>query len=156
GLVPGLSVAFLPMAAGIVLSTFVVVNRELEAARTSSERIVTDLRAAQDELREYAAQVDELVAIEERSRLARGLQESVSATLASALEAGASAREQLGDHAAAAQAIERLQTLTQQALAQMRAIIEELRPAAAQGDAAGADTVSAVTAPGTAGARRAD
>ena len=130
GLVRGLARAFLPMAAAIVLSTFVVVNRELEDARASSERIVADLQTAQDQLREYAAQVDELAAIEERSRLARGLQESVSATLASALEAGASARELLDDRAAAARALERLQALAQQALAQMRAIIEELRPSA--------------------------
>jgi signal transduction histidine kinase len=150
GLVHGLALALVPMAGGIVLSTFVVVNRELEADRAASELMVADLEAARRQLQEYADQVDELAAIEERSRLARELQESVSRTLGRALDAGAAAREALGDPRAAAPHLERLQALAQEALAQMRRIIAELRPPAAAGaDAAGTGTSDAAPADAT-------
>ena len=131
GVLHGLALALVPMAAGIVLSTYPVESRELQAAQAGSERMVADLQAAQQELQLYAGQVDELAAIEQRSRLARELQESVSDTLASVLNVSASARELLDDPDAAALKLEHLQALTQQALAQMRRIISELRPVTA-------------------------
>jgi signal transduction histidine kinase len=130
GLLHGLALSLVPMAAGIVLSTYAVVSRELEAARAGSERMVADLQAAQEQLHVYTGQVDELAAIEERSRLARELRDSVSGTLANVLAASAATRQSLDDPESAAEQLERLQALTQQALAQMREIISELRPAA--------------------------
>ena len=126
----GLALALIPMAAGVVLAMFAVAGRELEDARAQSAAMVADLRAAQGQLQVYAGQVDELAAIEERSRLARELQASVSGTLASALQAGAAARASLDDPDVAASQLERLQALAQEALAQMRRIIGELRPPA--------------------------
>lgn len=126
----GLALALIPMAAGIVLAMFAVAGGELEAARVQSATMVADLRTAQEQLQLYAGQVDELAAIEERSRLARELQASVSGTLTSALEASAATRASLDDPDGAASQLERLQALTQQALAQMRRIIGELRPPA--------------------------
>ena len=90
--------------------------------------MVADLQVAQEQLQVYAGQVDELAAIEERARLARELEASVSGTLASVLAASASTRESLDDPDSAGPQLERLQALTQQALAQMREIIDELRP----------------------------
>lgn len=142
GLLRGLALSLVPMAAGIVLSTYAVVSAELEAARARSERMVSDLQTAQRRLRDYAAQVDELAAIEERSRLARALQASVSETLASALAVSASARQRLDDPDSAAPQLEQLQALAQQALAQMRRIITELRPAPAAGPAGDASGAS--------------
>lgn len=92
--------------------------------------MVTDLQAAQQQLQVCAGQVDELAAIEERSRLARELQESVSQTLLTALAVSASTRDLLDDPDSAAVCLERLQSLTQQALGRMRDIIRELRPPA--------------------------
>ena len=126
----GLALALIPMAAGIVLAMFAVAGGELEAARVQSAAMVADLRVAQEQLQIYAGQVDELAAIEQRSRLARELQASVSGTLAGALEASAATRASLDDPDAATSQLERLQALTQQALAQMRRIIAELRPPA--------------------------
>ena len=126
----GLALALIPMAAGIVLAMFAVAGGELEAARAQSAAMVADLRVAQEQLQVYAGQVDELAAIEQRSRLARELQASVSGTLAGALEASAATRASLDDPDAATSQLERLQALTQQALAQMRRIIAELRPPA--------------------------
>ncbi len=133
GPIHGLALALIPMAAGVVLAMFAVAGRELEVARATSAGMVADLEAARQRLQDYAGQVDELAAIEERSWLAGELQESVSGELTSALEASASARGRLDDAEAAAAQLERLQALAQEALAQMRRIIAELRPAAASG-----------------------
>ena len=105
--------------------------------------MVADLQAAQEQLQVYADQVDELAAIEERSRLARELQSSVSGTLAIALEASAAARASLHDPDRRRSQLERLQAMTQQALAQMRRIIGELRPPARQPVIAGASEPTA-------------
>jgi signal transduction histidine kinase len=156
GLLEGLALAFVPMAVGLVLAMFAVASRDLEAARAASEQMVADLRAAQRGLEAYAGQVEELAALEERGRVARELDASVAATLdevlvatravreaaeAAARTAGAraaadeasGARDDTGDVPdAASAALERLQTLTQQALAQMRRVIAELRPPAGE------------------------
>ena len=128
GLVRGLALGLVPMAAGVVLSTYVVVTRELGAERAASERMVADLRAAHERLQAYSGQADELAAIEQRARVARDLEQSVTRTLGSALEASAAARELLAEPAKAGPRLERLQELTTQALAQMRRVITELRP----------------------------
>lgn len=131
----GLSLALSPMAAGVVLATYVVVRRELEAARAASQRMVGDVQTAHRQLEIYAGQAEELAAIEERSRVARELDESVSRTLSDVLTVACSAQSLLDHPDEAGPMIERLQTLTQEALAQMRRIIAELRPSPA--DAAG-------------------
>jgi signal transduction histidine kinase len=128
GLVRGLALGLVPMAAGVVLSTYVVANRELDDERAAAELLVTELQAAQARLLEYAGQADELAALEQRSRVAGELDESVSRTLTSALDASAAARGLLDEPEQAAPQLERLQGQTKQALAQMRRIITELRP----------------------------
>jgi len=128
GLVRGLALGLIPMAAGVVLSMYVVANRELEEERAAAELLVTELQAVQDRLREYAGQADELAALEQRSRVAAELDQSVARTLAEALAAGTSARGLLDEPELAAPQLERLQEQTKQALAQMRRIITELRP----------------------------
>jgi signal transduction histidine kinase len=128
GLVRGLALGLVPMAAGVVLAMFVVANRELDEERAASERLVEELRAAQERLRDYAGQADELAALEQRAQVAAELNASVSGTLEEALEAGVAARAALARPEKAAPQLERLQELTKQALAQMRRIITELRP----------------------------
>jgi signal transduction histidine kinase len=110
---------------------FAVASQDLEAARVASEDMLADLREAQGRLEAYAYQVEELAAIEERSRVAEELQATVAATLDDALAVTRAAGEVRETPAEASALIERLQALTQQALAQMRAIIAELRPPAA-------------------------
>jgi signal transduction histidine kinase len=124
----GFSLALVSMAAGVVLATYVVAEREMAAEEAASERMVTDLRAVQERLRAYAGQADELAAIEQRSQVAAELRASVSATLTRTLQASVEAREALGGPDGAAPQLARLQDLTAEALAKMRAIIAELRP----------------------------
>jgi signal transduction histidine kinase len=103
GLLEGLALAFVPMAVGLVLAMFAVASRDLEAARAASEEMVADLREAQRGLEAYAGQVEELAALEERSRVALELEESVSATLDEVLDATRTVRAaSVAPHAAAA------------------------------------------------------
>jgi signal transduction histidine kinase len=136
----GLSEAFVPMAGGVVLAMFAVVSRDLEDARVASRDMVAELREAQRRLEDYAGQVDELAAIEERSRVARELQISVSTTLGEALAATQAVREARDAPDEASALLERLQALAQQALAQMRRVIAELRPAAGSPSEAASST----------------
>ena len=92
GLLHGLALAFVPMAVGLVLAMFAVTGRDLEGARAGSERMVTDLREARDKLEVYAGQVEELAAIDERARVARELEASVSRTIGEALAAARAVR----------------------------------------------------------------
>lgn len=160
GLLHGLALAFVPMAVGLVFAMFAVTGRDLEAARARSERMVADLREARANLEAYAGQVGELAAIEERARVAAELEASVSRTIDKALAAARAARAAAaapgvgmpGEAAAApgvgappetSVALERLQGLTQEALAQMRHIVAELRPPSAS-------TPGTASAPGAA------
>ncbi len=129
GLVRGLALGLVPMAAGVVLAMLVAANRDLNERRAAAERLVADLRSAQRRLQAYAGQADELAALEQRARVAQELERSVSGTLAAAVAASAAARGALGRPELARAQLERLQALTTQALAQMRRIITELRPA---------------------------
>ncbi len=81
GLLPGLAFGLMPIAVGIVLATYVVVNEEIERARAESEALLDELRKTQQQLQAYAGQVEELAATEERNRLARELHDSVSQTI---------------------------------------------------------------------------
>jgi signal transduction histidine kinase len=124
----GLSEAFVPMVAGVVLAMYAVVSADLVAAGDASKEMVAELRETQRGLEAYAGQAEELAAIDARSRVARELQGSVSATVADVLAAARAAREARGVPADAAAQLARTQELAQRALAQMRAIIAELRP----------------------------
>ena len=86
-------------------------------------------QAAQERLRVYAGQADELAALEQRSRVAGELGGSVAQAVASALDASAAARGLLAEPDQAALQLERLQAQAKEALAEMRRIITELRPA---------------------------
>jgi signal transduction histidine kinase len=143
----GLALALVSMAAGIVLAAFAVVARELEEARRQSQRTLEELAATHARLQEYAEKAVELAATEERDRVARGLNDSVARTVEDILDAARAGRALLGGgrggaaaHAAdeppgdarqaeAGHLLAALQARTQRALAEMRALIAELRPA---------------------------
>jgi signal transduction histidine kinase len=159
GLLEGLAVAPMSLAPEVVFAAFVVVARDLEAARRESQVMLDDLRAAGVKLEAYAAQAGELAAVAERDRVARELNDSVAARIGEILSAAEAARGVLaaspcraeedgavggpaaGDAAArqasgagqpgdAAALVASIQAGTQRALAEMRGLIAELRPAA--------------------------
>ena len=125
----GLSLGLTSMAVGIVLPASYLAATEIAAARTRSRLALADLQATNEQLQAYAEQVAELVALEERDRLARELHDSVSQTMFSILLTTQSARLLLDrDAVRARQQMDQLQTLTQDALDQMRSLIAHLRP----------------------------
>ncbi len=140
-LVPGSLMLFLPplrglalglstMAFAIVLPAYIVVNEELEKARVESQALIGELRARQKELQAYASQVEELAVLAERNRLARELHASVSQTIFSIILNTRSAQIMLEQEPARVRAqLEKLRTLTQNALEEMRGLIVKLRPA---------------------------
>jgi signal transduction histidine kinase len=68
----------LSIGAGVVfVFVFTQVALREQQARAEVERLAADLRAANDKLREYAVQVEELATAKERNRLAREIHDSL-------------------------------------------------------------------------------
>jgi signal transduction histidine kinase len=108
-------------------------REEAEAARQESQTLLTELQDAHRQLQLYAAQAEELAATKERNRLARELHDSVTQTIFSITLTAKSARMLL-DRAPdqVTPQLDHLQELAQGALAEMRALIFEIRPAAVE------------------------
>jgi len=106
---------------------------EAEAARQESQTLLAELQAAHRQLQHYAAQAEELAATKERNHLARELHDSVTQTIFSITLTAKSARMLLDkDPTQVAPQLDHLQELAQGALAEMRALIFELRPPAVE------------------------
>jgi signal transduction histidine kinase len=119
----------LPAAVAIVFPAYVSVMQELDLSQRSRKALLAELQEANRHLVEYAGQVKELSAIQERNRLARELHDSVSQTLFSVNLQSRAARILLErDPARLRPQLEQLQELTRSALQQMRGLIAELRP----------------------------
>lgn len=105
--------------------------KESGEARDRSEMLLADLQVANRKLQDYAAQVEELAAVKERNRLARELHDSVTQIIFG-LTLSAQAARILIDRSPARAVVEldHLQALAQNALAEMRSLIQEMRPAA--------------------------
>lgn len=127
----GLSLALTRVAIAIALAALAVTSQEIESARNESVEMLSRLESANEELKKYAAEVDDLAALQERNRLARDLHDSVSQAMFGILLAVRSTqlmREK--ETEGIAPQLELLQGLTQDALARMRGFIAELRPRA--------------------------
>jgi signal transduction histidine kinase len=130
GPVSGLALGMTPAAAGIALAFLVIANQEAATARKNSEAIVTELEKSHAQLSQYSEQVEQLAALEERNRLARELHDTVSQTIFSISLTTRSAQmllqerpDRVNDH------LEELKILANSALADLRGIVEKLRPA---------------------------
>lgn len=130
GWVRGLALELIPATACVILPAFVVAYQQVERARLESQRLLDELQAAQRRLQAYAAQAEELAAMEARNRLARELHDSVSQTLFSlSLNARAARLYLERDPGRLRPQLERLQALAQAALSEIRGLLEHLRPA---------------------------
>ncbi len=94
-----------------------------------AEEAQAELQEANQKLRAYAVQVQELAAAAERNRLARELHDSATQTIFSLMLSVQATRILLKrDPERAARELEHIQGLAQNALAEMRALIQHLRP----------------------------
>lgn len=98
-------------------------------AQMKSQALLAELQGANKKLQDYAIQVEDLAAAEERNRLARELHDSVSQTIFSMTLTAQAARMLMdSDKERAISLLDHLQTLSHNALAEMRTLIQELRP----------------------------
>lgn len=129
GLARGLALSLTTIAGEIVIPSFIITARDNEIARHKSQALLDELQVTNKRLQSYASQVEELAAVEERNRLARQLHDTVSQLIFSiSLTAHAARLLQDTDPDRVPDQIERLQTMTGEALAQLRSLITKLRP----------------------------
>jgi signal transduction histidine kinase len=125
----GLALALLPATMAIVLSAYVAIAQEIEAGQRNRQTLLTEMQEANQRLTAYSGQVEELSAIQERNRLARELHDSVSQIMFSISLHSRAARILFErDPERLRPQLEQLQTLTQDALKEMRSLIADLRP----------------------------
>lgn len=126
----GLAVALLPMVGQVVLPAYAAANQEVQATNAAGVAMIAELEGGRQRLQSYLERVEDLAAVEERNRLSRELHDSVSQTLFSIQLATRSAQLLVDrDPARVGPQLAELHRLTQDALAQMRSLIAELRPA---------------------------
>jgi signal transduction histidine kinase len=101
----------------------------MRADQAENRTLLTDLQAAHRDLQAYAGQVEALTAARERNRLARELHDSVSQTIFSITLTAQAARLLLDrDPARVPELLDRLESMTGSALAQLRSLIAKLHP----------------------------
>jgi signal transduction histidine kinase len=129
GVLQGLALALSPMAFIVAIPVFVVVNQETEAAQARSHTMLTGLQETHRQLQGYAGQVEELASLQERSRLARELHDTVSQLVFSITLTARSTQLLLRqDPALAREQLGRLREISSGALAQLRSLISQMRP----------------------------
>ena len=129
GLTKGLALSLTTIAADLVAPAYFIVSHENEQARRRSQVLLGELQEAHQRLQAYASQVEDLAALQERNRLARELHDTVSQLIFSISLTTRSAQVLLhSDPARLPEQLERLQSMTGEALAQLRSLITRLRP----------------------------
>ncbi|MEW6241379.1 MAG: histidine kinase dimerization/phosphoacceptor domain-containing protein [Chloroflexota bacterium] len=129
GLADGLAFFLLYLAVSAFLVSYDLLYARTQADEAESQRLLADLQDAHAKLQDYAAQAEELAAARERNRLARELHDSVSQAIFSITLTSQSTRLLLErDPARVPEQVDRLQTMTEGALAQLRSLIAQLRP----------------------------
>jgi signal transduction histidine kinase len=117
------------VAACILIAVFSSATQKAEQAHRESQALNTELQIANQKLQAYARQVEQMAAAEERTRLARDLHDSVSQTIFSMTLTAQAARILLDrDPGRVAGQLDHLQALARNALAEMRSLIQHLRP----------------------------
>jgi len=125
----GLALSLTTIAADFVVPAYIIVYHENELARSQSQTLLSNLEQANQRLQSYASQIEDLAALQERNRLARQLHDTVSQLVFSISLTARSAQLLLEDDPTRLpEQFERLQSLTGEALAQLRSLITQLRP----------------------------
>ncbi|NJD60857.1 MAG: hypothetical protein C3F13_19240 [Anaerolineales bacterium] len=129
GVLFGLAYSMTPIAGCIIFPVYVIAIREQELARIESQKLLEELQVKHKQLELQASRVEQIATIEERNRLARELHDSVSQTMFSIiLNTRAIQILQERDPTRVGPQLKHLQTLTQDALLEMRSLIVQLRP----------------------------
>ena len=129
GVFEGLAYAMTPMAFVVAVPALMVANHEAEVGRLRSQSLLEDLQGTHRRLLDYAGQVEELASLQERSRLARELHDTVSQLVFTIVLTARSAQLLLHqDPARVTGELERLREISRSALSQLRSLISQMRP----------------------------
>jgi signal transduction histidine kinase len=129
GWLAGLAISLLFIAGGGFIISYDRLYAQTQADQAESQALLSELQQAQQRLKAYIAQAEELAAARERNRLARELHDSVSQVIFSISLTSQAARLLLErDPLHAPELIDRLQEMTGSALAQLRSLIAQLQP----------------------------
>lgn len=103
--------------------------RQADSARRQNQRLLGELQVAHRQLQDYAAQLEEFGAAQERSRLAQELHDSVTQTIFS-MNLTVQAARMLVDKnpGGVAGQLDRLQELAHSAAGEIRVLVNQLRP----------------------------
>jgi signal transduction histidine kinase len=113
----------------IFLSAYALASRRAQEAHTRNQLLVEQLQDANIKLKAYSDTLEHLGVAHERQRLARELHDSVTQTIFSMTLTTQSALLLVDrDPSRLGSQLERLNQLTQSAIAEMHALISELRP----------------------------
>jgi signal transduction histidine kinase len=129
GLAEGLSYIPTYIAGVLFIGLYGRASRRAEEARARSEELAGRLQEANRLLKKYAERAEEVAAAQERSRLARELHDAVTQTVFSMNLTAEGARLACeADPRKVPGMLDRLQELGRDALSEMRALVDELRP----------------------------
>ncbi len=129
GFARGLAFTLLYTAGNVILASYALAARRAQEARATNQTLALELERANRQLQNAAAQREKLAAARERNHLARELHDSATQTIFSMTLTTQSALLLLErDPARVGEQLERLGQLAASALAELRALISELRP----------------------------
>jgi signal transduction histidine kinase len=129
GLGEGLSYVPTYIAGVLFIGLYGRANRKAEEARARSEELASRLQEANRRLKVYAERAEEVAAAQERARLARELHDAVTQTVFSMNLTAEGARLACQSSPKKVPGmLDRLQELGRDALAEMRSLVDELRP----------------------------
>jgi signal transduction histidine kinase len=126
----GVAMTILFGAMCFLVGQIVHIRQQAEQARLGNQRLLADLQAAHRQLQDHAAQLEELAVVQERSRLARELHDSVTQTVFSMTLAVQTAQVLLAkDVSRVAAQLDRVVELARNASREIQNIVKQLRPA---------------------------
>ena len=126
----GLAMTILFGAMCFLVGQIVCIRRQAEQASAHNQHLLTDLQVAHRQLQDQAVQLEELAVVQERSRLARELHDSVTQTVFSMTLAVQSAQVLLAkDVSRVAAQLDRVVELARNASREIQTIVKQLRPA---------------------------
>ena len=126
----GLAMTLLYTGSGFLVGQIAHIRQQAEATRQRNQQLLIDLDAAHRQLQYHAAQLEERAVMQERSRLARELHDSVTQTVFSMTLAVQAAQLLLSrDIGQVAAQLDRVVELARNASREIQVIIKQLRPA---------------------------
>lgn len=124
-----LPLAFVYLAANVLLSSYVYLARRTTEARARNEHLMDELHSANDQLQVYARELEQFSVAHERNRLPRELHDSVTQTIFSMTLTTQSARLLLKqDPSQVSVQLDRLNLLAHNAQKEMHQLISQLTP----------------------------